>query len=151
MDAYERMQKKCMEDRQTYIDEEGEYWAVGNIDNYTGAVKGIAIDKLAQFENDIESKKLQRLNCNVGDTIYYVAYYKVETDNREIKIIEPWLVDSIVIGKDYQIYRLTHEGTDDYNSAHNVEFGEKWFTDREKALAKLQELKEQNDERLGRK
>jgi hypothetical protein len=49
MMEYKRLRAKMHEDRQTFIDQDGEYWAVGNMDNFTGAVKGIAINKLAEL------------------------------------------------------------------------------------------------------
>ena len=48
MKEYEALRKKMFEDRQTYKDEDGEYWAVGDMDNYTGAVKGIAIEPVLE-------------------------------------------------------------------------------------------------------
>lgn len=55
---YERLRDKMHKDRQTFIDQDGEYWAVGNMDNFTGAVKGIAINKLAELEDKIEQGTL---------------------------------------------------------------------------------------------
>lgn len=68
--SYDKLRQKIFEDRQTYIDEQGDYWAVGNMENYTGAVKGIAIDKLAELENKIENGTLIELFCKAGDKIY---------------------------------------------------------------------------------
>jgi hypothetical protein len=58
MMEYDRLRAKMHKDRQTFIDQDGEYWAVGNMDNFTGAVKGIAINKLAEIEDEIEKGEL---------------------------------------------------------------------------------------------
>ena len=98
------------------------------------------INRLAELEDKIENGTLVELPCKVGQKIWYVSYIRIEED-REINILEEWDVEKIDIYDDVIICRLTHKGTDHYNTARNDEFGEKWFTDKAEAEAKLKELK----------
>lgn len=87
----------------------------------------------------ISKTKLTGFNlpCTVGDTIYYVKYYADE----KLEMFEEWLVNRIDIYADKIIFRLTHEETDDYNTALEKEFGTYWFADKEKAKKHLKKLK----------
>lgn len=78
MKEYDKLRELMFKDRQTYIDEQGDYWAVGDMENYTGAVKGIAIDKLADLENKIENGTLIELPCKVGDTVYIACDWDIK-------------------------------------------------------------------------
>ena len=99
-----------------------------------------ALNKLAELEDKIEQKVLIELPCKVGDKIWYVSYIRIEED-RAINILEEWDVEKIDIYDDFIICRLTHKGTDHYNTARNDEFGERWFLTKTKAEARLKELK----------
>lgn len=59
-------------DRHTFVDEHGDNWAVGNMDNFTGAVKGPAIDKLAEYEREESEGLLIHLPCKVGTCLFYL-------------------------------------------------------------------------------
>lgn len=87
----------------------------------------------------ISKDKLLGVNfpCAVGDTIYYVRYYA----DAKLEIFEEWLVNRIDIYADKIIFRLTHEGTNDYNTALEKEFGTYWFADKEQAKKHLKKLK----------
>ena len=67
MKKYKRLRELVFKDRQTHIDQDGTYWAVGNMDKYTGAVKGIAIDKLAELEDKLENGTLVELKTCIWE------------------------------------------------------------------------------------
>ena len=115
---------------------------------YQGDIATI-LKRLCDLEDKIENGTLKDTLVKVGDTIYYAKYYDVEVDNdiKGVEILEPWEVERIDIYKDYIIYRLTHNSTDDYNTARDNEFGECWFADREKAHEHIAKLKELQNER----
>ena len=87
----------------------------------------------------VKSGNLISLPCKVGDTIWYISYIRIEED-RAINILEEWDVEKIDIYNDSIICRLTHKGTDHYNTARNDEFGKSWFLTKAEAEAKLKEL-----------
>ncbi len=101
------------------------------------------IDKALKYDElktKIENGTLIELPCKVGDKIWYVSHIRIEED-RAINILEEWDVEKIDIYEGSIICRLTHEGTDHYNTARNDEFGERWFVTKDQAEAKLKELK----------
>lgn len=98
-----------------------------------------AITRLAELEDKIENGTLIELPCKVGDKIWYVSHIRIEKD-RAINILEEWDVEKIDIYDYLIICRLTHKGTDHYNTAREDEFGEMWFTTKAEAEAKFKEL-----------
>ena len=99
------------------------------------------IARLQELEDKLEQGKMIELPCKVGDTIWYVSYIRIEKD-RAINILEEWDVEKIDIYEDLIICRLTHKGTDHYNTARNDEFGKSWFLTKAEAEKRLKELKE---------
>ncbi len=89
--------------------------------------------KLAELEDKIEQGTLIELPCKVGDTVY-VAY--------GVSGIDEWEVKEIVIVKNDILFRLTHDGTEDYNAAWLREAGTYLFFTREEAEQHLKELRE---------
>ncbi len=90
-------------------------------------------DRLAELEDKIEQGTLKEIPCNVGDTVY-VAY--------GVSGIDEWEVKEIVIVKNDILFRLTHDGTEDYNAAWLSEAGTYLFLTREEAEQHLKELQE---------
>ena len=131
IDKYKELRKQMYKDRQTHIDEEGNYWAVGNMKNYTGAVKGIAIDKLAELEDEMENGTLIKLPCKVGDKVYFNTWVGgVNVGIQEHQVIG---FNLSVISKRKQSVVSTELPISD--------FGKTVFLTKEEAEAKLKELK----------
>jgi hypothetical protein len=94
---------------------------ISNIEN--------VFDRLAELEDDLESGKIIRLHCKVGDTIYYI--------NRNNNVVEEDVV---------KFFTFTKDGIKPILTRHNKKFWEfyEWnktvFLTREEAEAKLKEL-----------
>lgn len=105
-------------------------------------------NRLAELEDKITDGTLRDIKVNIGDTIFLVDFIDVSSYSEGLKfieILEPWEVNKIDIYKDDIIYRLTHNGTEDYNTAHGKEYGENWFITKSEAEAKLKELREKEE------
>lgn len=63
--------------------EDGKVWE-RDLTHY--AFDGEAIDRLAELEDDLESGKLVRLPCRVGDTVYEVFKYHIPPFIKETTI-----------------------------------------------------------------
>lgn len=83
------------------------------------------------YQDKIEQGTLIELPCKVGDTVY-VGY--------GASGIDEWEVREIVIVKNNILFRLTHDGTEDYNAAWLSEAGTQLFFTREEAKKRLKEL-----------
>lgn len=88
------------------------------------------LNRLAELEDKSEQGTLIELPCKVGDTVY-VCYSTG---------IDEWEVGEITIIKNNMLFRLTHDGTDHYNSAWLSEEGTYLFFTREEAEKRLKEL-----------
>ena len=89
--------------------------------NYTGKER-----KLWELENDIEDGLLVRLPCKIGDAVYHIF----DTNNTENQSIININIDKDGITFETEFYM---EFLEDYNKT--------WFTDRELAEKKLEEIK----------
>lgn len=92
-----------------------------------------ALNRLAEFEDKIENGTLVELPCKVGDKAYAVWPYDGE--------IEEWIVKRIEINNNFYIYKLSHDGTDDYMAFTSKEVGEYIFFNKEQAEAKSKEFR----------
>ena len=100
----------------------------GTCGNYERFIE--TYNRLAGLEDDLESGKLVRLPCRVGDKIY--TCYAVSVDE--------WEVESIQIFDFDVLFRLGHKGTNDYNSHYLSDFGKTIFFTKAEAEKKLEEL-----------
>ena len=88
-------------------------------------------------ENKIEAGVMVELLCKVGDTVYNIWSYN--GDIEECK----WTVKEIDIYKDFCVYKLSRDGTDDYVAFTSREVGEYLFSNKEQAKAKVKELRDE--------
>ena len=145
---YDKIRELMFKDRQTYIDEQGDYWAVGSMENYTGAVKGIAIDKLADLENKIENGTLIELPCKVGDTIYMPWEYDGASAVAELTVNDMFLdinIDSSSIQTDLESDDAKYMRKYSYGLFKFEDIGEKIFLTKAEAEQRLKELKDENN------
>jgi hypothetical protein len=128
--------------RLTTKDEEGN-WQVWE-DDYSHPFEAlqVAIDRLAEWENDYESGKVVKLPCKVGDTVYWV--WEEFTNGKQKLSIEEWEVEKICIEKnEWSVKGLGEEiveGVRQFFWCHSSRFGIWWFLTREEAEKKLKEL-----------
>lgn len=114
-------------------------------------IKDAMIERLAELEDAIESGKLVRLPCEVGDTVYVITsscfrcnknddYCKCEYRNTN-KIIETTIKSIAIDENDYFITedRLGECGMCSIHR-YGKSLGKTWFTDKAQAEAKLKEL-----------
>ena len=66
----------------------------GTCDNYDRFIE--TYNRLTELEDDLESGKLVRLPCRVGDTVYCVYYFEDVEEDFEYDIILEEVVDIIV-------------------------------------------------------
>lgn len=91
-------------------------------------------NKKLKAENAALQKRLENaveLPCKVGDTIYYIHG----------TFIRSWQVRRIYIDKNRYSIACDQIGTDNYICVLEIEYGIWWFTDLNKAKARLAELK----------
>lgn len=95
---------------------------------------GREINRLAELEDDLESGKIVRLPCKVGDTVYWL-------------IANKYIIECVVNLINISVGRKTHfsvwakqkcEGVETDFSSDDL--GEEWFLTREEAEAKLKEF-----------
>ena len=136
MKEYKRLTKRDKNDFVEFEEcEKCDYCGSAGCDSFVNS-----ITRLAELEDKIENGTLIELPCKVGDTVWYVSHIRIEKD-KVINILEEWDVEKIDIYDNFIICRLTHKGTDDYNTARNDEFGKRWFLTKAEAEKKLAELK----------
>ncbi len=92
------------------------------------------IERLAELEDDLESGKLIRLPCKVGDTVYVLDTAEISD---KTKISEAIVADYNISSYDYSI--LVYENKYSYY-LWNCGLGFDWFTDKAEAEKKLKEL-----------
>ena len=92
--------------------------------------------RLAELEDDLESGKIIRLPCKVGDTVYWL-------------IASKYIIECVVSFINISVGKKTHftvwvkqkcEGVENDFSSDDLD--EEWFLTREEAEAKLKELQE---------
>ena len=91
-----------------------------------------AYRKLAEYEDLEEQGLMVKLPCKVGDKVYLV--------HSPFGNIDEWEITDIQIGN-VNLFRLRHEGTDDYAAICGEELGDRAFLIRAEAEKKLAELK----------
>ncbi len=90
-----------------------------------------AINRLAELEDDLESGKMIRLPCKVGDTIWFIR----ATDREIIEAV----VTRIVFNTELSNTELSFEVADKY--CDYIVFAKGIFLTKAEAEAKLKELK----------
>lgn len=101
------------------------------------------LHRLAEFEDDLESGKIVRLPCKVGDTVYYVLDYG--SVKGECVCVEKGKVRAIEMRENYIWIEVLY---DDFTSKHPLRnIGETVFLTREEAKKRLLELQGEKNER----
>ena len=106
-------------------------WSIYKHSDIQSFLSGDAVDRLAELEDDLESGKIIRLPCKVGDTVYEVFKDHIPPFIKETKIKK-----IVVTGKGLRL-RLSRNSF--YETAISS-LGKTVFLTREEAEAKLKEL-----------
>lgn len=93
--------------------------------------------RLAELEDALESGKIIRLPCKVGDTIYWIS-----SNNRDI--IEVFVKRIALAEQDRTILYVEEKGLGEYT----IMFVDDIFLTREEAEARLKELQEKGNESI---
>lgn len=88
--------------------------------------------RLAELEDDLESGKMIRLPCKVGDRIWVILGNNIF--GRKVK--------SILIHESYTINTSDTSGWKELEPYYEKEFGIIWFTDKAEAEKRIKELKD---------
>ena len=120
--------------RLTTKDEEGN-WTIWE-DDYSHPFEAlqVAIERLAELEDDLESGKIIRLPCKAGDTVYWLF-----TTNIQQEIYECYVTEFIYTSKGLNIC-LSKKCLTGYAYFTLKDIGKTVFLTREEAEKRLKEL-----------